>query len=50
MLEKFRYRGAAYHGQGDTLIVLEFERAEGIPFEMALPIADAERLQGDLKA
>jgi hypothetical protein len=30
--------------------VLEFERAEGIPFEMALPIADAERLQEDLKA
>jgi hypothetical protein len=43
-----RYRRSGHHAPGATVIVLEFEREDGGLFQMALPIADTERLHGDL--
>jgi hypothetical protein len=48
MPEKFRFRGTGHHMPGDCSIILKFERAEGIPFDMSLSVDDAEILKGAL--
>ena len=42
------YRGAAHGAHGDTELVLHFEQSDGETLAMALPLADAERLQLDV--
>ena len=44
------YRGPAHSSPGDTEIVLYFAGPDGRPLTIALPLADAERLQVDVAA
>lgn len=47
--EQFRYVRIGHSASGCGFVIAEFERKEGISFEMVLTADDAERLCDDLR-